>query len=312
MLRLNEKKKTLFFRIVLVSWAVVFLSGFDTSKHSIPVDEIFAGGPPKDGIPALSQPKFVAAKKAGHFMKEGDRVLGLARNGQVKAYPVKILNWHEIVNDTIGSQAVVVTFCPLCGTGMVFDGKINGKNLTFGVSGLLYQSDMLLYDRKTDSLWSQIKGSAVAGPMTGARLKLLSSTQTTWGQWKKMHPETFILSQKTCYSRDYDRDPYRGYYTSSRLMFGVKNKNKAYHPKARVIGLELGGKFKAYPFSELAKSRQPVMDKFNGSSVKVIFDKQSQTAMIRNSKGKELPSVVGFWFAWFAFHPDTQVFKVSQ
>lgn len=312
MLRLNEKKKTLFFRIVLVSWAVVFLSGFDTSKHSIPVDEIFAGGPPKDGIPALSQPKFVAAKKAGHFMKEGDRVLGLARNGQVKAYPVKILNWHEIVNDTIGSQAVVVTFCPLCGTGMVFDGKINGKNLTFGVSGLLYQSDMLLYDRKTDSLWSQIKGSAVAGPMTGARLKLLSSTQTTWGQWKKMHPETFILSQKTGYSRDYDRDPYRGYYTSSRLMFGVKNKNKAYHPKARVIGLELGGKFKAYPFSELAKSRQPVMDKFNGSSVKVIFDKQSQTAMIRDSKGKELPSVVGFWFAWFAFHPDTQVFKVSQ
>jgi len=312
MFRLSEKKKSLFLKIVLASWTFVFLSGFDYSRHSIPVDEIFAGGPVKDGIPALSQPKFVAVKEAKHFMKDEDRVLGLARNGQVKAYPVKILNWHEIVNDTIGSQAVVVTFCPLCGTGMVFDGKINGKDLTFGVSGMLYQSDMLLYDRKTDSLWSQIKGEAVTGPMTGARLKLLSSTQTTWGKWKKKHPETRVLSQTTGYRRDYDRDPYRGYYTSSRLMFGVKNRNKAYHPKERMIGLELGGAFKAYPFSELAKAKQPVVDKLNGSSVKVIFDKQSQTAVIRDDKGKELPSVVGFWFAWFAFHPDTEVFKVSH
>jgi len=309
---LNEKKKALLLRIVFVSWMFVFLSGFNYSKHSIPVDEIFAGGPAKDGIPALSQPKFVAAKNAKHYMKDEDRVLGLARNGQAKAYPIKILNWHEIVNDTIGSQAVVVTFCPLCGTGMVFDGKINGKNLTFGVSGLLYQSDMLLYDRKTDSLWSQIKGEAVTGPMTGARLKLLSSTQTTWGTWKKMHPETMVLSQKTGYRRDYDRDPYMGYYTSSRLMFGVKNRNEAYHPKERVIGLELGGEFKAYPFSELAKAKQPVTDQLNGASIKVIFDKQSQTAVIQDSKGKELPSVVGFWFAWFAFHPETKVFKAGQ
>ncbi len=312
MVRLKEKKQTLLLRIVLAGWALVLLSGFDTSRHSIPVDEIFAGGPPRDGIPALSQPKFVAAKKAKNFMKDEDRVLGLARNGQVKAYPIKILNWHEIVNDTIGSQAVVVTFCPLCGTGMVFDGKINGKSLTFGVSGLLYQSDMLLYDRKTDSLWSQIKGEAVTGPLMGARLKLLSSTQTTWGEWKKKYPETLVLSQKTGHRRDYDRDPYMGYYTSSRLMFEVKNRNKNYHPKERVIGLELGGKFKAYPFSELAKAKQPVTDELNGVSLQVIFDKQSQTAVIRDQKGKELPSVVGFWFAWYAFHPDTEVFKVKQ
>jgi len=95
-------------------------------------------------------------------------------------------------------------------------------------------------------------------------------------------------------------------------MFGVKHRNKDYHPKERVIGLELGGEFKAYPFSELAKAKQPVTDKMNGTSVKVIFDKQSQTAMILDGKGKELPSVVGFWFAWFAFHPDTQVFKASR
>ena len=312
MFLMNEERKALLLRIVVISWAFVFLSGFDYSKHSIPVNEILAGGPAKDGIPALNQPKFVASKNARHFMKDAERVLGLAINGEAKAYPIKILNWHEIVNDTIGNQAVVVTFCPLCGTGMVFDGKINGKNLTFGVSGLLYQSDMLLYDRKTDSLWSQIKGEAVTGPMTGVRLKLLSSTQTTWGKWKKKYPETRVLSQTTGYHRDYDRDPYTGYYSSSQLMFGVKNKNKAYHPKERVIGLELGGEFKAYPFSELAKAKQPVRDKVNGSIVKVIFDQESQTATILDGKGKELPSVVGFWFAWFTFHPDTKVFKVSR
>jgi hypothetical protein len=307
----NDKTKAIFLRFALAGWIFVCLSGFDTSRHSIPVDEIMAGGPDKDGIPALSQPKFVTAEKAKSFIKDDDRVLGLARNGQAKAYPVKILNWHEIVNDTIGSQPVVVTFCPLCGTGMVFDGKINGKSLTFGVSGLLYQSDMLLYDRKTDSLWSQIKGEAVTGPMTGSRLKLLSSTQTTWGKWKNEHPETLVLSQKTGYSRAYDRDPYMGYYSSSRLMFEVKNRNKAFHPKERVIGLEIGGKFKAYPFSELAKAKQPVTDQLNGAKLNVIFDKQSQSAAIRDHQGKALPSVVGFWFAWFAFHPDTEVFRAS-
>jgi len=309
---LSDKAKTVFLRIVLVGWALILLSGFDFSRHSIPVDEIFSGGPAKDGIPALGQPKFVTVKAAKHFMKDEDRVLGVARNGRAKAYPIKILNWHEIVNDTIGSQAVVVTFCPLCGTGMVFDGKINGKNLTFGVSGLLYQSDMLLYDRKTDSLWSQIKGEAVTGPLMGARLKLLSSTQTTWSGWKKKHPDTRVLSQNTGYRRDYDRDPYMGYYTSSQLMFGVQNRNKAFHPKERVLGLEIGGEFKAYPFSELAKAIEPVTDELHGSKIKVTFDKRSQTAMIQDSQGKELPSVVGFWFAWFAFHPNTGIYKASK
>jgi uncharacterized protein DUF3179 len=304
--------KLFFLRIILAGCAVIFLSGFDTSRHSIPVDEIFSGGPAKDGIPSLDKPLFTTADQAKGFLKDEDRVLGLARNGQPKAYPIKILNWHEIVNDKIGGQAVVVTFCPLCGTGMVFDAKVNGQNLTFGVSGLLYQSDMLLYDRKTESLWSQIKTEAVTGPLTGARLKLLSSMQTSWGQWKNKHPKTLVLSQKTGYHRDYDRDPYRGYATSERLMFGVKNRNRDFHPKERVIGVDLGGTVKAYPFSELAKAKQPLEDKLNGALVKITFDKKSQTAVIRDAKGNEIPSVVGFWFAWFAFHPDTEVFRKSQ
>ncbi len=288
--------------------ALLLLSGFDFSRHSIPLDEILSGGPEKDGIPAIMQPKFLSAKEAGRELKDADRVLGVVRNGVAKAYPIKILNWHEIVNDRIGKQAVVVTFCPLCGTGMVFDGTVAGKPMTFGVSGLLYQSDMLLYDHRTESLWSQIKQEAVTGELTGTRLRLLSSTHTTWKQWRNRHPDTLVLSRDTGHRRDYDRDPYMGYYKSAGLMFGVRKVNRAYHPKEKVIGIRLGDAVKAYPFSELAKTTGTVQDDLDGVAVRVIYDKTSKTAQILNEKGEPLPSVVGFWFAWYAFHPGTEIF----
>lgn len=301
-------------RVVLFAALIwVLLCGFDYSKHSIPVDEIFSGGPPKDGIPALFNPKFISARKAGkNFLKDQDRVLGLYLNGKAKAYPIKILNWHEIVNDQVGGRSVVVTFCPLCGTGMVFDAVIKGRRMSFGVSGLLYQSDMLLYDHKTESLWSQIKSEAVTGPMTGAKLKLLATTQTTWKKWREMHPDTRVLSLRTGYRRDYNRDPYKGYDTTAKLMFGVSNRNRSYHPKEKVVGIELGGAFKAYPFSELAKAERPLKDVIRGTEVRVDFDPESKTAVVLDKNGRELPSVVGFWFAWYAFHPDTEIFTESK
>ena len=192
--------------VVVAAW--VGSSGFDFSRHSIPLEEIKDGGPGKDGIPAIMKPKFHSAKEAP--LKPQDRVLGLVLNGEAKAYPINILNWHEIVNDRVGGQNVVVTFCPLCGTGMVFDGTIAGKRSTFGVSGYLYQSDMLLYDHKTESLWSQIKREAVTGPMMGQHLTLLPSIHTTWANWRKQFPETRVLSEDTGHRRDYDRDPLCG------------------------------------------------------------------------------------------------------
>jgi hypothetical protein len=160
-------------------FVVVMLCGFDTSRHSIPLDDIYDGGPGKDGIPVILKPKFISVKEADRtLLKKDDRVLGYVHNGQARAYPIKILNWHEIVNDRVGGASQVVTYCPLCGTGMVFDTEVKGRHLTFGVSGLLYQSDMLLCDHQTESLWSQIKSEAVTGKLIGARLKLLSSTHT--------------------------------------------------------------------------------------------------------------------------------------
>jgi|GEM_PF-4459339 len=131
--------------------ALIFLAftqmAFDFSRHNIPLNEIYDGGPPKDGIPALYDPRFVKADKAG-FLSPGDRVLGLSMNGEAKAYPIKILNWHELVNDRVGGKWVLVSYCPLCGTGMAFDAELNGQRFLFGVSGKLYNSDVLFYDKK--------------------------------------------------------------------------------------------------------------------------------------------------------------------
>lgn len=296
-------------------WVLLWigLSAWDFSKHSIPLDEILSGGPSKDGIPAIDQPRFVPASKASRtFLKDKDRVIALVVNGKKKVYPLKILNWHEIVNDRIGGRNVVVTFCPLCGTGMVFDAKAAGRQLKFGVSGLLYRSDVLLYDRQTESLWSQIKQEAVTGKLMGTRLQLLPSTQTTWGAWKKLHPDTLVLSTRTGYVRNYDRDPYKGYATSRQIFFPVGKMNRRYHPKEQVIGVEFEGLAKAYPFSELARVKSPFKDKVGKQTVWVTYDSKSRTAVIKDAAGKELPSVVAFWFAWHAFHKDTQVFQVKK
>lgn len=243
---------------------IIALCGFDYSRHNIPIDEIYDGGPGKDGIPAILHPEFISAENADRtLLKAKDRILGLVHLGEARAYPIKILNWHEIVNDRMG----VITYCPLCGTGMVFANQVKGRQLTFGVSGLLYQSDMLLYDHQTESLWSQIKSEAVTGRLTGTRLKLLPSMHTNWETWKAKYPETLVLSDDTGYRRNYDQDPYQGYEASERLMFGVNTKSRKYHPKEKVIGFELGNIFKAYPFSELEKVESPVRDVVGKTSV---------------------------------------------
>jgi len=140
-----------FSRVFLLCFVALFFLAFDLSRPRIPLSEIISGGPPKDGIPALTDPKFVIASQA-NFLDPKDRILGTAVGGEAKAYPIKILNWHEVVNDSVGGKPVMVSFCPLCGTGMIFDAFIQGERLLFGVSGKLYKSDVLFYDKKTDGL----------------------------------------------------------------------------------------------------------------------------------------------------------------
>lgn len=285
-------------------------NGFDLSNASVPLAEVQRGGPPKDGIPAIDHPKLVTAARSG--LAGADRVLGLALDGIARAYPIRILNWHEVVNDRIGERPVVVTYCPLCGTGTAFEARVQGKATEFGVSGLLYNSDVLLYDRATESLWSQIMRTAVSGPMKGTQLQALPLTHTSWDDWRRRHPATQVLSTETGFARDYSRDPYAGYDQVPRLMFDVAHRDDRFAAKAWVLGIEVNGRFKAYPFSTLAAAvdeRGELTDSVGGKPVRIRFDAVHRTAEAFAADGNALPGLMAFWFAWVAFHPGTETYR---
>ena len=288
-------------------------NGFDLSNAIIPKEQILHGGPPKDGIPAISNPKLIDAITAD-YMNGDDRVVGINIDGIARAYPIAILNWHEIVNDEINGKHFAITYCPLCGTAVAFDANVKGKVTEFGVSGLLYNSDVLLYDRNTESLWSQITSNSVAGKMVGEALQRLPISHTTWRDWLAKYPETTILSDDTGFSRDYARNPYSGYEESRTLFFQVNNRAPdTYHPKELVVGLDVDGVYKAYPFVELEKNGKPrFSDNINGKNITVSWDSENRSVHLYDSSGKEIAGIQGFWFAWFAFHPDTEVFRANK
>lgn len=291
-------------------------NGFDLSNALVPIAQIKHGGPGRDGIPALSAPRFVSVAQAD-FLNENDRVLGISLYGETKAYPVRILNYHEIVNDRFGDTAVMVSYCPLCGTGMAFlaarDSKHGKEHFDFGVSGLLYNSDVLLYDRQTESLWSQIRKQAIAGPLKGQRLEQIPLEHTSWSDWRTRYPQTRVLSQETGYQRDYRRSPYADYANSERLMFEVSARDNRFPPKAWVIGIEIDGIAKAYPFSELSKlaatqQSGELLDQLGQQNIRLVFDAANRSGRVY-AADKLIPSTTSYWFAWYAFHPETLVYK---
>lgn len=285
-------------------------NGFLLDDALVPADEILHGGPRRDGIPSLDFPEFIAADEA-EYLKPKDRILGLELNGVARAYPIRILNYHEIVNDAFADVAVVVTYCPLCNSGVAFDATMDRTRLEFGVSGLLYNSDVLLYDRQTNSLWSQIRQTAVTGAMKGRKLEALPMTHTTWRDWLARYPETEVLSDQTGFRRNYKVDPYPSYRRDSGLYFPVAAENSQYRRKSIVMGLEIDGKFKAYPFSELNRSPATFNDEFQGQRFTVQYDKKNETASIVGEDGEDLPTLMSFWFAWYAFHPDTDIYEAD-
>lgn len=285
-------------------------NGFDVSNASIPVQAIQRGGPPRDGIPSIDAPKFVTAAQGG--LQDADRILGLNLNGVARAYPVRIMNWHEVVNDRLGPQPVVVTYCPLCGTGVAFHSVVGGQTAVFGVSGLLYNSDVLLYDRASQSLWSQMLQTAVSGPRKGTQLQQVPLTHTTWADWRSRFPATEVLATQTGFQRDYGRDPYSGYDRIQQLMFDVEHQDARFPPKEWVVGVEVNGKHKAYPFSELARAANrngELVDRVANKTLRVRYDRTHGTAEVFDESGKPWPSTMAFWFAWFAFHPKTEVLR---
>ncbi len=285
------------------------MNGFDLGNSEIAVEKIYRGGPDRDGIPSIDHPRFLSFAEVDGEIDADDPVLGVILNGVSRAYPVAILNWHEIVNDRIGNVSIAVTYCPLCGSGVVFQSENGMKQRSFGVSGLLYNSDMLLYDRETESLWSQLLGRAISGTQRGTVLQQIPVLHTDWRHWKALHPETMLLSRETGFSRDYDRDPYAGYTDQQGTYFPVEHLDRRYHPKERVLGVEIDGQFKGYPYSELSQGASSFPDKVGGKSIRIHYDSASGTAWATAMDGTPLSTISSFWFAWMAFHPQSATYR---
>jgi Protein of unknown function (DUF3179) len=265
----NEKIKLNFILLISLSVSIVLISVviflstdeekniFKLSlgqeiKHTVPLDKILSGGPPQDGIPSIDNPKFHSVQEADEILEDSELVLGLNINGDIRVYPLQILVWHEIVNDVVGDQPVAVTYCPLCFTNQVFNRTLNdGNTVEFGTSGKLYNSNLVMYDRKSNSLWSQALGEGIVGEYAGVKLERIPFDVAYWKEWKELYPESKVLSRDTGSVRPYGADPYGDYYTNDLILFPVANDDKRLGLKEIIIGLENKDQYKAYKLQEI-------------------------------------------------------------
>lgn len=258
-----------------------------------------------DCIPALFYPQSVGANQVQ--LKSEAMVLGVVLNDESKAYPIQILKWHEVVNDTIGDVPVLVTYTALTGTAKVYRRRVNGVQTTFGVSGKLYNSNLVMYDHYKGNLWQQLSGQALVGPaaLRHETLRSLPVTVTTWGRWKKSHPQTRVLSDQTGYEKDYTEDPYPNYDKSYAIYFPVKHQNRVIHPKTVVYGIVIGEDKKAYP-EYILDQKLEIKDEVGGRSITVSRDVSGQV-FVKTETKKDIPVTRTFWFAWQAFYPDSKL-----
>jgi len=296
-----------------------------------------SGGPPKDGIPSIDAPSFVPAESAS--LADGDVVFGLERNGEVKAYPQRILVHHEICNDTVGGENVSVTYCPLTGTTQGF----RREDTTFGVSGRLINNNLVMYDRGTEAWWPQILATSIPGPWNespgGDSLQEFRVVWTTWGNWRDLHPDTVVLSENTGYSRNYNDDPYgaynprSGYYADPSTLFQVLNPDDTFGNKRVVMGARTPEGAAAF-LKDAIREEGVMSGEIGPDPVVAVYDARLDTAYVyRNPDQKEVSvdgdtaSVDGetaapdelplervytfdaMWFAWHGYYPETNVYQ---
>ncbi len=251
----------------------------DFSLHTVPYDEFLSGGVPRDGIPPLDAPQFESIADADSWLEDVQPVVSLEINGQARAYPLAILTWHEIANDSVGGVPVSVTFCPLCNSAVAFDRRVGGATLDFGVSGNLRNSDLVMWDRQTESWWQQLTGEGIVGAYAGYRLELVPAQLISWGDFKAAFPDADVLSRETGHSRDYGRNPYSGYdrVDQSPFLFNGEPDGRLL-PMERVAALTLDGQPLAFPFMALEQEGAVNYDA-NGHSIVVLFQPGTASAL---------------------------------
>jgi len=316
----------------------------------IPQNEVRDGGPGKDGIPALQNPQRVSVDDpTNRYLEDEDLVLGYYYGGEVVAYPHDILDWHEIINDNVGGQAIAVTYCPLTGTGIGWGRILEDEETTFGVSGLLYNSNLIPYDRKTGSNWSQIRLECVNGSLIGVEAVVLPLIEMPWKTWKKLFPGSMVISTLTGHSRSYGSYPYGSYKTSNSLIFPAIPADDRLHPKERVLSVVQGSSARVYRFENFSPGLSVIQDEFMGTNLLIagirdeymvafnaktwdshilefsagadggtLMDQEGNewnlfgTAVSGPRKGEQLKPVKSFMAYWFsigAFYPEAEIYS---
>ncbi len=320
----------------------------DGTRYTVRPDRLRQGCPGgTDCIPSIDDPTYQSADAADGWLNEDDMVIGIEVDGETRAYPLRILNVHEIVNDEVGGTPVAVTYCPLCRSGLVFDRRVDGETLSFGVSGKLINANLVMYDRQTETYWSQLEGEAIVGPLVPRELTLVPSSITTWAEWREAHPQTQVLSRDTgIYPKStYGSNPYSGYADSERVGFDVDSVDDRLHSKTIVYGVTIGNASRAYP-EETVTEADVVNDEVGGVPVLVVedqreggvklfvrevdgdpvrfspsegrlvdedgngwsFDGEAQEGPHAGTQLERLNSHGIFWFAWSEFHPETDIY----
>lgn len=229
----------------------------DFTRHSVALNEFQDGGPPRDGIPPIDHPRVVTQRDGDRFLDDREPVIVVEQGAAARAYPLQILVWHEIVNDRLAGRPIAATYCPLCNSGVVFDRRVDGRELTFGTTGKLRRSDLVMWDRQTESWWQQFSGEALVGTQTGRRLGMLASQTLSWRDFKHIYPRGTVLSRDTGFSRDYGRNPYEGYDADPNgTPFALDGEpDRRLPPKERVVLIRSAAAATVVPFSRLRRHR---------------------------------------------------------
>lgn len=270
----------------------------DFSNHSVPLGEFTSGGPPKDGIPSIDEPKLISVARADEFLAVREPVAVVELDGEARAYPLQILTWHEVVNDEIAGQPVAVTYCPLCNSTVAFRRELDGNPVEFGTTGMLRNSDLVMYDRETESWWQQITAEAVVGELTGETLEVLPSQILSWEAFRRAHPDGKVLSRDTGFDREYGTNPYAAYDTDpdSQPFLFEGEPDRSLPPKERVASVQTGERAAVvYPFSRLT-GEAPVNDVIGSEPVVVFFDPNVRSALdsTQISGGREVGAAAIF------------------
>ncbi len=268
----------------------------DFSKHSVPYSEILSGGPPKDGIPPIDAPQFIPVNEADKWLENREPVVFVQVGDDARAYPIQILMWHEIVNDTVGNEPLIVSFCPLCNTAIAFKRTFNDQVLDFGTTGRLRYSNLIMYDRQTETWWQQATGDAIAGEHTGAQLEFYPASMISWADFKDLHPNGKVLSRDTGHPRDYGRNPYFGYddINQTPFLFDGATPDQL-PPMARVLTIDLNGEAVAYPYDVLSELNV-INDVVGGNDVVIFWTEGTASALDTSNipEGRDVGAAVAY------------------